>query len=54
MYSIGHLEFKEFDKAHQLFKRSYNNTHAPFYVWSEIPRGGGTNFITGAVKLNYI
>jgi trehalose/maltose hydrolase-like predicted phosphorylase len=48
MYSIGWIEFNEMERAHDLFRRSYNNTHAPFYVWSEVPRGGGTNFITGA------
>jgi len=48
MYAIGYLENKQFERANALFKRSYANTHPPFYVWSEIPRGGGTNFITGA------
>lgn len=48
MYAIGHLEFKDTERAFNLFRKSYNNTHPPFYVWSEIPKGGGTNFITGA------
>jgi len=48
MYSIGYLENQEFEKAHKLFERSYNNTHPPFLVWTEIPARGGVNFITGA------
>lgn len=48
MHSIGWLEKKEMNHAHELFTRSYLNIKKPFYVWQETPTEGAVNFITGA------
>jgi trehalose/maltose hydrolase-like predicted phosphorylase len=48
MYSIGWLEEGYLDTAAQLFIKSYANIHEPFGVWTETPKGGAINFITGA------
>ena len=29
------------------FNRSFSNAQLPFYVWTETPTGGTTNFLTG-------
>ena len=34
--------------AASLFNRSFANVKPPFAVWMETPKGGATNFITGA------
>ncbi|CAF1395899.1 unnamed protein product [Adineta steineri] len=49
MYSIGFTELGDFDKADQLFRRSYQSyVRSPFNVWTETQQGVGTvNFITG-------
>eukprot|EP01112_Ceratiomyxa_fruticulosa_P019155 TRINITY_DN6223_c0_g1_i2.p1 TRINITY_DN6223_c0_g1~~TRINITY_DN6223_c0_g1_i2.p1 ORF type:complete len:666 (-),score=109.08 TRINITY_DN6223_c0_g1_i2:5-2002(-) len=36
------------DTADELFKKSYVNIQPPFYIWTEYPTSGATNFITGA------
>ena len=35
-------------KAADFFTRGYANAQQPFQVWTETPRGGTVNFITGA------
>ncbi|CAM4963855.1 unnamed protein product [Rotaria socialis] len=49
MYSIGFTELGDFDKADQLFRRSYESyVRSPFNVWTETQSGiGAVNFITG-------
>jgi len=47
MHVIGFLELGMIDEASRLFPTSYSNYKAPFFVWTEIPNGGATNFITG-------
>ncbi|CAF3541630.1 unnamed protein product [Rotaria sp. Silwood1] len=50
MHSIGFIELGDFDKAEQLFRRSYETyVRSPFNVWTEAQSGvGAVNFITGA------
>ncbi|CAF1060401.1 unnamed protein product [Adineta steineri] len=50
MHSIGFIELGDFDKAQQLFERSYQTyVRPPFNVWTEAQSGvGAVNFITGA------
>ncbi|UJR32210.1 hypothetical protein I4U23_019675 [Adineta vaga] len=50
MHSIGFLELGDFEKAQQLFRRSYETyVRPPFNVWTEARSGvGAVNFITGA------
>ncbi|CAF1358035.1 unnamed protein product [Adineta ricciae] len=50
MHSIGFLELGDFEKAQQLFQRSYETyVRPPFNVWTEARSGvGAVNFITGA------
>jgi len=51
MHAINHLEIGNYDKAAELFNRSYKNyVRGPFQVWSEVipQRSGAVNFLTGA------
>lgn len=51
MHAIGFLDLREFDKAAQLFKKSYRDyVREPFLTWYEVAPGhtGAENFITGA------
>ncbi|CAF1665004.1 unnamed protein product [Rotaria magnacalcarata] len=50
MHSIGFIELGDFNKAEQLFQRSYETyVKPPFNVWTEARSGvGAVNFITGA------
>jgi protein-glucosylgalactosylhydroxylysine glucosidase len=48
MHSIGYLDLGRYDEAASLFNRSFANIKYPFGVWSETPKGGAPNFITGA------
>ena len=47
---FSYLELGDYDKAEQLFDKSYQlNVQEPFNVWSEVRGGeGASNFITGA------
>eukprot|EP00762_Andalucia_godoyi_P004226 ANDGO_05456.mRNA.1 Acid trehalase-like protein 1 len=46
-FAIGHLELQSPTLAFPFFLRSYANAHAPYFVWTETPTGGTTNFATG-------
>ena len=48
MYSIAWLELGDQEKANNLFRQGFSNCQKPFGVWTETPKGGTTNFITGA------
>lgn len=49
MQSIGYLDLDDAAQAAKFFNMSFqDNTHAPFYVWTETPDGNAVNFITGA------
>eukprot|EP01119_Soliformovum_irregulare_P008598 TRINITY_DN21702_c0_g1_i1.p1 TRINITY_DN21702_c0_g1~~TRINITY_DN21702_c0_g1_i1.p1 ORF type:complete len:726 (+),score=154.23 TRINITY_DN21702_c0_g1_i1:209-2179(+) len=48
MSAVAWLELGEPDQAKEEFTRSYANIQEPFNVWTETPKGGTVNFITGA------
>jgi len=48
MFAINWLSLNVPQNATAEFARSYANIQPPFSIWSETPRGGTTNFITGA------
>lgn len=48
MHAIGFVDLKNFSVAAPLFNQSFANAQTPFYVWTETPKGGAVNFLTGA------
>lgn len=48
VHATGYLRAGKRDIAASNFDQSFANVRWPFYVWSETPFGGATNFITGA------
>lgn len=50
MFSIGYVELGAGYEALAAsnFNRSFANAHLPYYVWTETPSGGCSNFMTGA------
>jgi protein-glucosylgalactosylhydroxylysine glucosidase len=49
VYAAGFLALGEAGLAAKYFAKSHaGNSRAPFFVWTETPTGGTTNFITGA------
>jgi len=48
MFAIGWLDGDDIDMANKQFLKGYANQQQPFQVWTETPRGGTVNFITGA------
>ncbi|CAD7965040.1 unnamed protein product [Amoebophrya sp. A120] len=44
---IGWLQLKMRKKCAAQIEKSFENAYGPFRVWTEYPRGGATNFITG-------
>ncbi|XP_070540415.1 protein-glucosylgalactosylhydroxylysine glucosidase-like [Ptychodera flava] len=49
MFAIGHIELRQYNKAADLFKRSYSRyVREPYKIWTEVVKGmGAVNFITG-------
>lgn len=48
MHAVGWLELGDAKRAEAMFVKGYANAQAPYYVWTETPTGGTTNFLTGA------
>jgi len=47
MYLVGYLDVGDMEGAAANFERSFANSHAPFYVWTEQPDSGCVGFLTG-------
>lgn len=48
MHAIGFVDLEQYETAEPLFNQSFANAQPPFYVWTETPKGGAVNFLTGA------
>jgi len=48
METIAWLELGDNEAAAQVWDYSFANAQQPFLVWTETPKGGAVNFITGA------
>eukprot|EP00823_Brevimastigomonas_motovehiculus_P004961 TRINITY_DN3407_c0_g1_i1.p1 TRINITY_DN3407_c0_g1~~TRINITY_DN3407_c0_g1_i1.p1 ORF type:complete len:240 (-),score=48.44 TRINITY_DN3407_c0_g1_i1:62-781(-) len=48
MHAIAYLELNDLANSEKLFAKAYANVQPPFDVWTETPKGGAINFITGA------